>query len=219
MCILKINKLNFDFRWTNTSINVFKIILWWFGSVLKCIPISTPPPPIRAHLPHSLPVSQQMLIGVTRLHSQLYCISLIICAGMTHIHTHTHTRTGFPLLPRGWNASVLVCEGQCGFSVCVCLLMNPGVYWSGQSPCSRIPSKWVRQAVGPPLCPLSAGLPRELGPGASLISTTLFHDHLSLSPRAIKQFTDKREGQELQDRTRRGGLEDEYISVDIYFAI
>jgi len=32
-----------------------------------------------------------------------------------------------------------------------------------------------------PLGPLSEGLPWELGLGASLISTTLFHNHLSLS--------------------------------------
>lgn len=119
MCILKINKLNFDFKWTNTSINVFKIILWWFGSVLKCIPISTPPPPIRAHLPHSLPVSQQMLIGVTRLHSQLYCISLIICAGMTHIHTHTHTLAqGFPCCLGDEMPAFLSAKDSVG-SVCV----------------------------------------------------------------------------------------------------
>jgi len=70
---------------------MFKIMMIW-----QLIPISMRHPPIRAHLPNSLPVSQQMLIVVTLLHSQLYCISLFICAGMTHTHTHTHTHRVSP---------------------------------------------------------------------------------------------------------------------------
>lgn len=100
--------------------------LWWVVSVLKCIPILTPPPPIRAHVPRSLPVSQQMLIGVTPLHSQLHCISLIICAGMTHTHTHTQ---GFPCC-LGDEMPACVCEGQCVAGVwvrCVCVFV---CWWS-----------------------------------------------------------------------------------------
>lgn len=88
---------------------------------VKHIPILTPPQPIRAHVPRSLPVSQQMLIGVTPLHSQLHCISLIICTGMTHTHTQ-----GFPCC-LGDEMPACVCEGQCVVGVwvrCVCLFAD-----------------------------------------------------------------------------------------------
>lgn len=170
--------------------------LWWVVSVLKCIPILTPPPPIRAHVPRSLPVSQQMLIGVTPLHSQLHCISLIICTGMTHTHTQ-----GFPCC-LGDEMPACVCEGQCVAGVwvrCVCVFV---CWWSRG--CAGVGSRRVpgfppnESGISrPPLCPLSTGLPRELGPGASLISTIIL---LSLQPWNNSQITTIRQNEKGRHR-------------------